>query len=343
MIHKSTLAAIAAILPATVFAQGDLTPPGGAPAPGMKTLSQVEARTAIPPSPTTPIAGTHFTIGAKGSYYLTGNITITTGSAIAINASGVTLDLNGFTISSTAVTPTGTAIAVNGSDVSITGGHIAGTGFINGIFGTTANVLVTDVTVQGCQNKGIVLQGDSTAVQDCVVRTITSTSIFDSLGIQADVVKNCVATDCSNYGISGDVVSDCSAQVNANGPSASSAIGGSVITNCVARNLGAGLGITVIRLMSNCSGFSTTGTALNGGTQQNCDGVATSGGTAISCVNATNCVGQSTAVAIIANNASYCHGTRSGGGVAIQAFNAIACTVNSGSTVSATNKSLGTP
>src|SRR6185295_16428367 len=77
----------------TALAQGPLTPPG-APAPTMKTLDQVEARTLISSAP--------FTISQPGSYYLTANLTVSSGNAITIAASGVTLDLNGFTISSTA-------------------------------------------------------------------------------------------------------------------------------------------------------------------------------------------------------------------------------------------------
>ena len=50
-------------LPAsTAFPQGSLTPPG-APAPTMKSLDQIEART--------PISSAPFTINASGSYYLT--------------------------------------------------------------------------------------------------------------------------------------------------------------------------------------------------------------------------------------------------------------------------------
>jgi hypothetical protein len=71
-------------------AQGPLAPPG-APAPTMLSLSQVEPRTPI--TNTTAV-----TISAPGSYYLTANISVTSGSAITITASQVTLDLNGFTI-----------------------------------------------------------------------------------------------------------------------------------------------------------------------------------------------------------------------------------------------------
>src|SRR5262245_25481316 len=77
--------------PSTAFAQGALTPPG-APAPTMKTLAQIEPRT--------PISSAPFTISSPGSYYLTTNVTVSTGDAITITVNNVTLDLNGFTIAS---------------------------------------------------------------------------------------------------------------------------------------------------------------------------------------------------------------------------------------------------
>src|ERR1022692_2569736 len=82
----------------TVFAQGSLTPPG-APAPTMKTLDQIEARTPIDSAHTPGDANNLFVITNAGSYYLTGNITGVSGkNGIVINADDVTLDLNGFAL-----------------------------------------------------------------------------------------------------------------------------------------------------------------------------------------------------------------------------------------------------
>ena len=81
------LAAPLGLTPA-VRAQGPLTPPG-APAPTMKTLTQVEPRT--------PLSVAGFTITQPGSYYLTTNLTAT-GHGVVITASRVTLDLMGFAL-----------------------------------------------------------------------------------------------------------------------------------------------------------------------------------------------------------------------------------------------------
>ncbi len=72
---------------------GSLTPPG-APAPTMKTLDEIEARTPISPT------DIPFTITQPGSYYLTGNIHTAGGpiTPIFVDSPYVEIDLNGFTI-----------------------------------------------------------------------------------------------------------------------------------------------------------------------------------------------------------------------------------------------------
>ena len=84
--------------PLSVFPQGPLNPTG-APAPSMKSLDQIEART--------PISSLPFTISSSGSYYLTKDLSVSTGNGLTIGADKVTVDLNGFTISSTAASATG--------------------------------------------------------------------------------------------------------------------------------------------------------------------------------------------------------------------------------------------
>src|SRR5580658_9358313 len=88
-------AALVSLLISTqsVLAQGSLTPPG-APAPTMKTLSQVEPRTIVAAANTPGDSGDTFIISQSGSYYLTTNMTgVSDQDCIEITANNVTLDL----------------------------------------------------------------------------------------------------------------------------------------------------------------------------------------------------------------------------------------------------------
>ena len=58
------IASLSILLLPHAFGQGDLTPPPGPPAPTMKTLDQVEARTAI--DPTQPGFALPYTISQPG-------------------------------------------------------------------------------------------------------------------------------------------------------------------------------------------------------------------------------------------------------------------------------------
>jgi len=169
------------LLTGGLWAQGNLAP-AGAPAPTMKTLAQIEART--------PIATAPMTISAPGSYYLTSNISVTAGNAITITADNVALDLNGFSISSTASPAAGTAILLSGGrqnihihngaiagSVTYSGGTFSGAGFANAIVGTGADPVdtrVSKVSVSGCSGAGIYLgqQDAATLVDSCNVQTV---------------------------------------------------------------------------------------------------------------------------------------------------------------------------
>ena len=313
----------------TAHAQGALTPPG-APAPMMKSLDQVEART--------PISAAPFTINASGSYYLTTNLTTTVSNAITIAVSGVTLDLNGFTIASTM------ANAVNGgyaillgsglSDLTILNGHIrsgvtnsgvyAGSGFNYGIYyaGTApVNTRVSGVSVAGCLAYGIYLNiGDSTVVEACTVRTM------GGHGIRASTIKSCVAVDCRTNAIYGDQVSD------SRGESTGSGYG--LYASSAANDYGSSISGTGLRGGSaqNCSGYSSTGIGLDAAMAQNCYGESNGLGLQ-SQGNANNCWGYSSfGTAMSALNASYCTGYRPGG-TAIQATIATGCIALNGTNI----------
>jgi len=125
--------------PLSALAQGSLMPPG-APAATMKTLDQIEAR--IPITNTASLV----TIAQPGSYYLTHNLTVSSGDGIDINTNSVTLDLNGYTIASTAASATGTGISLNNgwSEITIGNGHIRGgvTNIATGCYAITGTNII---------------------------------------------------------------------------------------------------------------------------------------------------------------------------------------------------------
>jgi hypothetical protein len=316
----------------TAFAQGSLTPPG-APAPTMKSLDQIEARTAITNT------ASLVTIAQPGSYYLTHNLTVSSGDGIDINTNGVTLDLNGFTISSTAGSATGYGISLASGlrNITIANGFIqggvtnngsgvyGGGGFGYGIYfpgGTTPeNVLVSRVSISGCLNYGIFLNiGNSTVVEGCTVRTA------GSYGIYASTVKNCSALDCGASAINGDQVSDCRGQcsgggfglsantaLNCYGQSGSGfGLSANTALNCYGQSSsGTGLSTTTAQ---NCYGYSSSSDGLDATTAQNCYGFSGASGVGLDATTALNCYGQSSSgTGLSATTAQNCYGYSSSG------------------------------
>lgn len=311
----------------TAFAQGSLTPPG-APAPTMKSLDQIEART--------PISSAPFTITNSGSYYLTTNLTVSTGDAIDINTNGVTLDLNGFTISSTAASATGTAILLKGnsSDITIINGHIrsgvtnsggvfSGSGFDSGInyyySGDSiypANVLVSRVSVSGCLHEGIYLgYSYSAVVESCTVRTVGDS------GIVATTIKQCSAMGCGGTAMVAKEATDCTGRGdNSVGISATTA------ANCYGDS-SAGPGIDSTTAV-NCYGSSATSIGIYTTTAANCHGYSLTGD-GILAQTATSCYGEtsgSAAFGIKADSAQNCYAYNFGSGTGLYATQmAIGC------------------
>jgi len=194
------------VLGTTTFAQGPLTP-SGAPAPTMKTLSQIEPRTAI--------ATNIFTITQPGSYYLATNMT-----GLSIQSGDVTVDLMGFKISAA----DGSAIYFysaytnvvirNGTLSSLTG---------SGIYcaGTAANArgLIEHVRIQNCSGTGLYLPAGY-IVRDCEIYGC-------AFGIQASGaidVRNC--------------------RLESNGTALILPSGSTVIGNTIVNNTGDGLRMT---------------------------------------------------------------------------------------------------
>lgn len=111
----------------SAFGQGALTPPG-APAPMMKSLDQIEARTPVDTIHTPGTFSDLFTITNSGSYYLTANVAGVSGKyGIGIQSSDVTLDLNGFSVIGTSSSLEGIYVHSPGyANVTVRNGVISG-------------------------------------------------------------------------------------------------------------------------------------------------------------------------------------------------------------------------
>jgi hypothetical protein len=214
----STCLFITALAPA-VLGQGALTPPG-APAPTMKTLTQVEPRKdvfTLPPGPTSL-----YLITAPGSYYLTTNLVSPGGKdGISVMADHVTIDLRGFAIIGTGnMGMNFNAISVPNPqvDLMVMNGTIASWSG-EGVFAPmTRNSKLLDLRVFNIGRSALDI-GDGSIVNDCLVYTNGYYS-YGSPAIKAGnncTVESCVAQNNAGPGIStgnGGLVTDCTANYN---------------------------------------------------------------------------------------------------------------------------------
>ncbi|NCC49670.1 MAG: right-handed parallel beta-helix repeat-containing protein [Spartobacteria bacterium] len=240
---KMLLAALSFLTAQSLWAQGPLEPPD-APAPTMKSLNQIEART--------PITNLPCVISQSGSYYLIGDLVCSGnnyGIFITNTAKSVTLDLNGFTLTGPGATGF-SAIHVGHGDAELT----LRNGYIRNWNGNTAYavystgmeaVRMADIVVENCANGIKVYNG---MVENCrVYNCITPSGNFFGISGSSVVVINCVISDCESsggtaYGYQlgyGSIARNCIAQ-NLTGGGATKSYGfqgqkGTIIESCVAR------------------------------------------------------------------------------------------------------------
>lgn len=216
-IASLTILASAAMIASRVVA-GPLDPPVGAVSPTYKTLSEVEPRIAINSTNTPGGANETYLISQPGSYYLTGNITMTSGKhAIAVSSADVSIDLNGYTITGVSgasygvvgYSGVGRIMVRNGSfrsgpylSISIGADSLVENVMVNQVSTLVDAIKVGDRSV--VRNCRVSTAGVAVYVgNQCVVEGLTATGV-DS-GVNALDKVDVVVRDCSmtsaSYGI----------------------------------------------------------------------------------------------------------------------------------------------
>ncbi len=259
----AAVSALAIAACAGLLVAGPLNPPAGPVVPTMKTLAEIEPRIAINETNTPGDAGSLYRITMPGSYYLTGNVTVSGKTAIKIMASNVTVDLNGFSL----IGSGGGSIGVRFEDqagsyacTTLRNGCVRGMSFdgVNLYSNNARGTLVENIIATHNGGEGISVSGGC-ALRDCVASNNGGVGLFLS-AYQSSAIEDCVANNNGSTGIevsgSASVVRACSALQNGGDGIVA---GRSAIAECsVAANSGCGIRATLGGSVTGCTTFGNT-------------------------------------------------------------------------------------
>jgi parallel beta-helix repeat protein len=281
-----TLLAMSISVVPPALAQGNLTPPPGAPSPTMLSLSQVEPRTPVDAVHTPGDANSLFIINHPGSYYLTANLVPTNSQyAISIETNDVTLDLSGFTvtgISNSSINGSGIYVPNPQIDLTIRNGVVSDWPIVGIYAFFTSNCQFEHLRLYNDQQTGIyagtncvfldcVAQGDGTGIlggNNCNV-TLCNFVANDGQGLELgdnSLITSCAAQNNFATGIfvgNGCVIRDCTSVTNKN---VAGIVGGNncTLSGCtVLSNHGFGITLGLTCVVDGCTVDSNTGVGIS--------------------------------------------------------------------------------
>lgn len=298
--RRATLACATLSVCAALANAGNLTPPPGAPAPTMKSLSQIEARTPIgaTTTPGSTVGGlvSVYTISQPGSYYLTGDVMVPNGTnGIIITAPDVSIDLNGFRIVGASDSLAGViSPQVSGVRSAVRNGSVTGTA--GGVLLSPEGSSVRDVRVSDIRGSGIVV-GPGGIVDGCHATGCVAVGIGGGRG---SVITRSTASGCVNGGIyagaDGVVITECAASNN-QGPGYLLNGGALVSRSSATFNGSHGFSLSNRVTITDCQASGNTGAGIYvSGTDNRVDGnTALSNATGVQVAGAGNLVVRNTA------------------------------------------------